>query len=196
MDNLPTKRRTIDSRREPEQQPTQPEPATEIPGWLKNAGIDTGFIVCWLDHAILFGRIKNGTLCFPEGADPDYQRLQQLRAFDANRELFAWKTGAGYRRRLRVDGNKGESVEVLDAEQVLWGTSSEELGGGFSRVCDPGRGTELVVPLAGLNLSADRRLVLVTRNYLGEEPETGQVGFRDCRFVDLHAVTIDREGKK
>jgi len=76
----------------------------------------------------------------------------------------------------------------MDAEQIIWGTKASPLEGEFSKIQED-RGVEFIVPFSDLKLSANSRLILITRNYL-DYNEIKQVGIIDTRFVKIECQEV------
>ncbi|HOV21796.1 MAG TPA: CRISPR-associated protein Csx19 [bacterium] len=155
-----------------------------IENFIKN-NISDGYIVVWLNYAIFIGKIEKNFI-FHNGKTPDFSHLLQLRAFNKDKEIFIWRSSSNtYKCRIRID-NEGENTEVIDAQQVIWGTKSKNLQDGFSEIYED-RGIKLIVPFNNLKLNNNRRLMLKTRNYIRHN-EIGQAGFFDSRFVDIYPI--------
>lgn len=151
--------------------------------------IKNGFIVCWLDQKILFGRLVDSRPVFQSGEELSSltNYIMKLRAFSEDAEIYLWRSQqGGFGFRLRNDG-VGEPVEYIDAAQLLLGTRSEDLQNGFARIKED-RGTDFVLPselLSGHHLDERKnRLVLHTRNYIGQN-SIGQAGYADSRFMKI-----------
>lgn len=142
-----------------------------------------GYCVAYLDNQVLIGRFEEQQLLFYDGAQIDPRFLQRLRMFSDEQELLLWRTGQGFRWRKRIDGleNEGSMVEAVEAEQILWGTKSEALTRGWTRLFE-GRGMELILPMDSAEVTPVNRVKLTTRNYIGYNA-LGQAGYIDCRFV-------------
>jgi len=161
-----------------------------------------GFIVSWLDYAVLFGKIEDGRLKFHEGDVPDFSKyLLRMRLFDENRELHVWRTRNGFSCRYRRDcanaGGDGEPVDFIDASQVMFGTSFKDKSD-FIEISES-RGIKYNVPKEFLGCveikmlnERKARLALHTRNYIGYN-EIGQAGFVDSRFlkIDVCKETVE-----
>lgn len=165
----------------------------------KVQSMKSGTIVCWLDHKILFGRITDSQAVFwgDEKLATLSEYIIRLRAFHETTEFYLWRNRqGGFDCRERTDG-EGESTDFVDARQLVLGTRSEDLPDGFMRVTEK-RGTDFVIPaelLGGHPLDERKhRLVLHTRNYLGENI-IGQSGFVDSRFVKIE-VSGGSNGKR
>jgi CRISPR-associated protein (TIGR03984 family) len=168
------------------------ESSENIPGkgvFEKITAIKNGFIVCWLDQKILFGRIVDSRPVFQSGEELSSltNYIMKLRAFNEDAEIYLWRAQqGGFSFRLRNDG-VGNPGEYIDAAQLLLGTRSEDLRDGFVRIKED-RGTDFVLPselLSGHHLDERKnRLVLHTRNYIGQN-SIGQVGYVDSRFMRI-----------
>jgi CRISPR-associated protein (TIGR03984 family) len=158
--------------------------------------VDKGYIVCWLDYAVLFGIIQSGEIKFYNNELPDFNKyLQKLRVFNEKKELYIWRSGNKFKFRYRedLDSNKnGEMVEYIDADQVMYG-SKFEIKDEFIEVSEK-RGIRYIVPKEFIGNSSiedlnknEKRLVLHTRNYIGYN-EIGQAGFVDSRFLKISVI--------
>ena len=158
--------------------------------------VDKGYIVCWLDYAVLFGIIQSGEIKFYNNELPDFNKyLQKLRVFNEKKELYIWRSGNKFKFRYREDGvsdEDGEIVEYIDADQVMYG-SKFEVKDEFIEVSEK-RGIRYIVPKEFIGNSSiedlnknEKRLVLHTRNYIGYN-EIGQAGFADSRFLKISVI--------
>jgi CRISPR-associated protein (TIGR03984 family) len=146
-----------------------------------------GYAVCWLHHAVLIGKIADGTIYFRNNELPDYSRhLLRMRIFNEERESHIWRSGTLCHYRKRHD-SPGNTVEYVEAVQPLWGTKAEpdEASPNWSRLFED-RGIELFVPCTGPVLNEHKRLSIVTRNYIGDVSDIGQAGYVDCRFIKFN----------
>ncbi len=140
--------------------------------------------VCWFNHEIKFGIFCEDFLRQIGGFDNFCKHIIRCRIFDQDREFFVWKTGDRIKYRIRND-KSGEKVEVIDADQVMWGTRF--IGSdGVIRVSES-RGIKYELPESCVDnplLSGTKRLVLRTRNYV-DYNEIGQASFVDSRFASI-----------
>ncbi|MBN2092455.1 TIGR03984 family CRISPR-associated protein [candidate division KSB1 bacterium] len=149
--------------------------------------------VCYFDYGIRFARWeKNALQFYNDKEELKIQYLLEARIFNQDTELKIWKSGEKFCYRLRQD-NEGENCDVIEANQNLWGTQTENIDTVWTKIFED-RGTELVIPL---NVTAvpGKSLPLVaikTHNYIGELPN-GQATYQDCRFVELVPITEDSE---
>jgi len=155
--------------------------------------IQNGYIVCWLDYTVLFGKLQSGEIKFYDNASHDLNKyLQKLRAFNEKEEIYIWRSKDKFKLRYRKDDiseEEGEEIEYIDAKQIMYGSKFEDKGN-FIEVSE-NRGIKYMVPkeFIGNNTVDDmnrhkKRLVLHTRNYIGYN-EIGQAGFVDSRFLDI-----------
>lgn len=148
---------------------------------------EDGFIIAYLDYAVLMGYYRNGKYIFYNHGEIEEKYLQRLRLFNKSKELYIWRSSGSFKARLRID-DEGEDAHVVDACQVLWGTMAKPLGE-FTELTED-RGTTLIVPLKNVTVNDRKnRLGLITRNYIGYTPAF-QATYIDCRFVDF-CKTLD-----
>ena len=154
----------------------------ELKSLMKKSFLDNGFVVAYLHYKVLIGRVTQGIPEFYQREIFDPKHLLKLRVFNENKELFIWSRGEYiFQGRLRIDGH-GPTVDIVEAEQVLWGTRHENLEEGWTRIFEE-RGTEINLPI-DVKVTSKSRVKIKTRNYIGHN-ETGQAGYVDCRFVEF-----------
>lgn len=140
--------------------------------------------VCWFNHEIKFGIFGEDFLKQIGDFESFCKHILRFRIFDQDRELFVWKTGDIIKYRLRND-QSGEEVEVIDADQVMWGTKF--IGSDGKIKVSESRGIKYELPESCVDnplLPGTERLVLRTRNYV-DYNEIGQASFVDSRFVSI-----------
>ena len=148
-----------------------------------------GLVVAWLNYSILFGILEEGKMNFYQGQTPDWKKhLIKLRVFNEQKELLIWKSNKKFKYRLRVDEVEGKETEFINAGQIIWGTKSVPLDEVFSKIQED-RGVEFIVPFSNLKLFVNKRLVLVSRNYL-DYNKMEQVGIVDTRFVKIECREV------
>lgn len=162
--------------------------------WVaRESGLDSGYVVAYLDYGVLVGVFSEGTFSFRDGVSFDPRFLQKIRVFNGERELLAWRAeGRALKGRLRVDRPCAQedaegAVSCIDAAQYLWGETAE-LNGKWLTLWEK-RGISVTVPVkdtTGLDKTTKVRLLL--RNYIDYVPETGQAGYSDCRMTGLEIV--------
>lgn len=160
---------------------------------LENAPTNAWFIA-YLDSRVVLGRLDNNQFTFYKQAVNDVilENIQKLRVFNNNAELFVWRTSlGGHRARLRTD-EPGTGQGIIDANQVLFGTEAKPAtGNALYSILTEKRGTEIILPLAGLGIkdveinAQKGRLCIHTRSYIGTIEKTGQATYEDARFVEF-----------
>ena len=173
----------------------------DIQTFLKANGFPDGtppdMAVFYMNYGIRFAKWEQDKLIFYENAvtiEPEF--LLEARIFNRSRELRILQLEPGrYYYRTRVENDQGEDADIIEARQCLWGTRSEPLDHGWSRLYED-RGTELIVPLHLEHAEGEDRplAVLVTRNYIGKL-KNGQATYIDCRFVAIESVKLPAQEK-
>lgn len=152
-----------------------------------------GWFIAYLFHRVVIGQLIDGVLEYfeKEKGDVNLENLIKLRIFDANSELYVWRTKlGGIKGRLRTD-NSGNPTDVVDARQVIFGTEAASVDTTLYSILKEKRGTEVILPLTDLGITEaeindkDGRLCILTRNYIGVIEETGQATYEDVRFVEF-----------
>lgn len=145
----------------------------------------SAFFVAYLDYRVIIGRYdKREFIFYPKEneneIEPKY--LQRLRVFNASEELLLWRSGPTLKGRTRRDG-EGEDTEIVEAHQVLFGTTATPVKNeSFTEISET-RGTRLVLPFQNLHVDdKQQRIFLKTRNYI-DSNAIHQATYVDCRFV-------------
>jgi CRISPR-associated protein (TIGR03984 family) len=103
------------------------------------------YFVAYLDYKVIIGKYVNGKFRNNEQDAIDPKYVQRLRVFNEHEELLLWRSGDGLKGRYRKD-DEGDEVEVVDAEQVLFGTDAKPLeNSGYTEIFEK-RGTRLTLP--------------------------------------------------
>lgn len=144
------------------------------------------YVVAYLDYKVLIGRYEDKAFCFSKKEDEAFKpkHIQKLRIFNETQEIFIWRSSEGLKGRLRID-ETGDTTDVVDAHQVLFGTKAEPVDGNYTKITEK-RGTELILPFVLSNIDAKRNRVFIkTRNYIDyiDYNEVNQATYVDCRFV-------------
>ncbi len=151
-----------------------------------------GICIFYLDYKVLIGKYDGEDFKFYEDKEFEPRFIQKMRLFNTDkellgRELFIWRINKkGFRGRLRIDG-EGNEIDVVDANQVLWGTKPESRRE-FTEISEE-RGTKLVLPVKDLKVdNSENRAFILTRNYISYKTHDStyeQAGYEDCRFVAI-----------
>jgi len=164
-----------------------------IRDYIKNR-IKDGLIIAWFYHKVLFGEIISEKISFYDNEQlDDKDKLIRLRAFNENEEIHLWIKGKKWFFRYARENNSenGNNTEVIDAEQVMFGTRSSNVINGFVKIYED-RGIEYCLPARILNnrkLDEMNRLILKTRNYISYN-EIGQASFADSRFMAIYVKEV------
>ncbi len=147
----------------------------------------TTFFVAYLDYGVRIGCYEKNQFVLSENEPlvPDY--FQRLRVFDRKKELLLWRTTKGFQGRLREDEiDNAEFVDMIEVQQVLFGTRAKPLDTkNFTEIRED-RGTRLILPFQDLNVDTQQqRIWIKTRNYIDYIEKTGQATYTDCRFVSF-----------
>lgn len=147
---------------------------------IKNYIKTDSLVVAYLDYRVLVGWYRNNTFEFVDNHSLDPNYIQRIRIFNKDEELLLWRSDSGFKGRYRKD-EVGDEVAVVDAHQVLFGTVATN-SGNFTKLTET-RGTELILPFAGLTVDEKQsRVFIKTRNYIGPN-EAYQATYVDCRFM-------------
>jgi len=146
-----------------------------------------GICVVYLDYAVLIGKYDGEDFHFYQNEKLEPHFIQKMRLFDKDQELYVWRKNKNrFQGRLRIDGT-GEKTDVVDAEQVLWGTGSKSLGD-YTKLYED-RGTKIILPFKNVVIDAKKnpkdRIFILTRNYVSYDTNSSyeQAGYVDCRFI-------------
>lgn len=143
---------------------------------------DDFYCIAYCDSEVLFGQYVNKNFIFYQDRSIEFARVQKLRIFNIDRELYLWRKGDKLVGRLRVDDD-GDETDVVDAKQLLVGTDFENIGDGYIELFED-RGFRLVIPNKNFKVDNSNRVAILTRNYV-EFNDNYQAGYVDSRMVDL-----------
>ena len=161
------------------------------------------FFVAYLDHSVIIGNLKEGSLLYwdkQQGkevslAQSDFSFLQKLRIFNTKEELFIWNSNRGkqeFSSRYRKDDDGEEKTESLPMNQILFGTRDGKLSQSAYTSIKENRGTEIILPFElQRKISPDVRIA-VQVNYYIDYNELGIAQYTDARFVKF--VIINKNG--
>ena len=149
-----------------------------LEAWLQGAAY---LAVAYTDPGVIVGHYTASGIEHAAGVLDSLKYVQVLRVFNEHEELLLKRTSTGWSGRLRND-QKGEAVDVYDAEQVLVGTTAHEVNAQYTKISED-RGAALVLPLSKIHVDTrKKRAYVLTRNYIGYL-ETEQASYVDARFV-------------
>lgn len=156
----------------------------------------SAYIVAYLDYKVLIGlyNSEKKQMIFADEKTIESKYIQKLRVFDSKKELLIWRSKDRLNRlkgRIRID-EEGEEIEVVEANQVLWGTRLVDIRNNFAEITED-RGTTLILPITNLDIDNHKKRVFIkTRNYIGYTPNY-QATYIDCRFVRFCSKYIGGE---
>lgn len=157
-------------------------------------GKSEGWAVLYLVYGIRFAKYENSTLSFYNNEANDFKKYGiSARIFNKDKELKIWKEGDTFFWRLRTDSENGaKKVDVVEAQQIMWGTITDDLGDGWTCLTEE-RGTELIIPLK-IDIPKQnpedkekeplKRAAIKTRNYIFYINDA-LASYCDDRFVEL-----------
>lgn len=162
----------------------------ELESFLSENFKGDGFVILYLDYKVIIRKYNDGRIIFMENEKPfNPEFIQKLRLFNPKQELFIWRTEGKWKARLRKD-EEGEDVSVVEANQILFGTTGI-IENGYTKLIED-RGTEVILPFEITGIDEKKnRVKIKTRNYI-EYNELGQAGYIDSRFIEF---TIGVENK-
>lgn len=156
------------------------------------------FFVAYLDYAVHIGTWENDIFHYGQWENNSFnllneesipqQYIQKLRIFNKDQEFFVWRTREKLKGRLRMDfeTQDSESIEVVVAQQALFGTKKgRKSNNGYTEITED-RGTTLNLPFENLDVNQkENRVFIKTYNYIKYHPITYQASYVDCRFVNF-----------
>jgi CRISPR-associated protein (TIGR03984 family) len=153
---------------------------------------EKSFAVVWLDYKVLIGTWDGKDFQFYNDETFENKYLQRMRVFNKDREMLVYRTGGGFKGRLRIDDKDGKGAEVIVAKQVLFGTKKDESckDSNYTKITEK-RGTSLVLPFGGLDVyNKKKRVFIKTHNYI-DYNAVNQATYVDCRFVSFCSNETD-----
>ena len=148
---------------------------------------EKAFAVVWLDYKVLIGTWDGKNFQFYADETFENKYLQRMRVFNNDREMLIYRTGNGFKGRLRIDDKNGSGAEAIVAKQVLFGTKKDESckDSSYTKITEE-RGTSLVLPFGGIDKVDDKekRIFIKTHNYI-DYNAVKQATYVDCRFVSF-----------
>ena len=165
---------------------------------------EKAFVYAVMDHAVALGLYGGGGIQIGLGpekkaADLPLAYVQELRVFNAQKELRALRCADGFRWRVREDQcvEQGGNIWHLDEKHKLWGSVQKEEDTGEWSLLREKRGSAILFP-AKLELQAEKALIV--RNYivfLRAKEENGVVHFIDERLCGFANWPDDKkEGER
>jgi CRISPR-associated protein (TIGR03984 family) len=157
-----------------------------------------GFIVSWLDSEVMTARWENGKDIVWSHDNFIASKIQKIRIFNKESEVYIWRTKEGYKARFRTD-TSGEPCEYVQANQVLFGTCKKKDKEGFTKLYED-RGTEMILPFSFESVplplegtpNLKQRIAIQTRTYIHYNTNH-QAQYNDSRFVNFIQLPDNQE---
>ena len=141
----------------------------------------TATVFAWQIHTAGWGRWDGKDFRMAAGKDICLDYLQEIRVFDQEAELHLTRNGDKFTGRYLKDEGEDKELMYVDAFARLFG----EVAGsqdGFARLKDENRQQEHMVPIEA---AGGQHVGLLTRNYIDEVGDMGQLSYVDYRFMAL-----------
>jgi len=149
------------------------------------------YVVAYLDYKVLIGSYSSGSFNFPVDKLDELKYIQRMRIFNKNEELLIWRSNGEWKGRYRKDDINGKGTNVVDNNQVLFGTRyPDEKHPPLENltIITEDRGTEIKLPFKVESLDEKKnkknRVKIKTRNYI-DFNETHQATYVDSRFIEF-----------
>ena len=173
--------------------------AEPINDWLAKQGRPFRWLLAHTVDGVIWGRLEAGNWQLSSGlisASPplNHDDLLELRLFGKTGECYLWRDGADLNCRTISDG-AGASYNYYDETCILWGTSSEPAGNGFTTLADGSQGLRHAVPFE-INMPEDngRSAKLILRHYIERHSETGLARVKMSRLQALQPIQEEQDG--
>lgn len=138
-------------------------------------------VFVWQIHTVGWGKWDGKDFQMAADKEICLDYLQEIRVFDHEAELHLTRNGDKFTGRYLTDEGEEREIMYVDAFARLFG----EIAGseaGFSKLIDDSRQLEHLVPL---EVMEGKHIGLLTRNYIDEVGDMGQLSYVDYRFVAL-----------
>ena len=142
---------------------------------------NTATVFAWQIHAAGWGKWDGA--CFQMAGRQELcsEYLQEIRVFDQQAELHLKRDGNKFTGRFLSDEGTERKIMYVDTFARLFGKSIGSQGE-LATLADDNRQTEHAVPM---EIPAGKYVGLITRNYIDEVGDMGQLSYVDYRFVSL-----------
>lgn len=147
------------------------------------------YLLVHADDGVIWGRIDSAGLHTSHGITPTSPplravTLQQARLFGPKGELLVWRIDNGWSARLVTDVD-GNSDDVIDEDQILWGDTVESTHNGFTIVREGSQGMRHAVPVIVTPAQLKHhKLRLRVRHYITENDD-GEARIALSRLVQV-----------
>lgn len=148
-----------------------------------NENFQEATIFALLKDKATFGKYTNQQIEFPDNSTIAFHKIEEMRIFDNNKELYIWHQNDTLKGRLREDhlGTGTEDIEYVISDLVLWGTRAKTEKPGWTTLKED-RGIEYTVPYPVKRVDEKNPLRLTIHTYIGYINDI-QASYIDSRFV-------------
>jgi CRISPR-associated protein (TIGR03984 family) len=176
-------------------------PDQELRKWLNKQPDGLNWLLAHVYTGVVWGRRADGRWQISSDVSPEEPQLEvdsllELRIFGPPGEVFAWRAPDGLRARGLFEQESSErDLDILEEEQIVWGTQIEKSLDEFTRVSDGQQGLSMLVPLRlpeeAFGQSDNPRPVrLRLRHYVTCHEETGLARITLSRLYDLDGPEV------
>lgn len=142
-------------------------------------------VFAWQIHTAGWGRWDGRNFQMAAEKDICLDYLQEIRVFDQEAELHLTRCGDKFAGRYLKDEGEDKELMYVDAFARLFGDIAGSEAG-FTKLRDDSRQLEHLVPL---EVADGKHIGLLTRNYIDEVGDMGQLSYVDYRFMALEPAT-------
>jgi len=148
-----------------------------------NQNFQEATIFALLKDKATFGKYTHQQIELPDNENIAFHKIEEMRIFDPNKELYIWRENNSLKGRLRKDlpetGKK--DIEYVISDLVLWGTRAKTEKPGWTTLKED-RGIEYTVPFPVKRVDEKHPLCLTIHTYIGYINDI-QASYIDSRFV-------------
>ncbi len=147
------------------------------------------YLLAHADDGVIWGRadadeLRTSRSIAPNSPELRSSTLQQARLFSPAGELLLWRIDEGWSARFVTDAN-GNTDDVIDEDQIIWGDTVEDVKDGFTLVREGAQGMRHAVPIpVSSEQIKQHKLRLRVRHYVTEN-EDGEAIITLSRLVQL-----------
>ena len=158
--------------------------STELINRCKHYFPNDATVFAWQIHTAGWGQWTGSDIQLADKQELCIDNLQELRIFDRQSELHLIRTDNQFTGRFIADSGMDKELMYVDTFSRLFGKSTGTADG-FATLIDNSRQTAFKIPVS---IAADKHCGLITRNYIEEIGNMGQLSYTDYRFVALESA--------
>lgn len=165
--------------------------------WLSHYAADDDMLLAHAIDGVIWGRVSNGqpqpltSHHIDHKISPELrvETLQQLRLFNAERELYLWRDGDGWQARYANEFPDENTQAVLEEYHILWGTKGTLKKHGFTLLEDGSQGLRHIIPIdaSGVN-EKNIRACMRIHHYLSDNSKTHETRITYSRLAGIEVV--------